>query len=125
MPVIDEYVQASVNTAGPWKLHLMVVDRALSHARSVVKLLELRMFEDAHLEAGRSREFIVEIISAMRSDAAPGLVASVKEYFLHVQKELHLADLRQDSVAAGRAVELLDSYRETWLQLRDATVASA
>jgi flagellin-specific chaperone FliS len=80
MPVIDEYVQASVNTAGPWKLHLMVVDRALSHARSVVKLLELRMFEDAHLEAGRSREFIVEIISAMRSDAAPGLVASVKEY---------------------------------------------
>ena len=55
----------------------------------------------------------------MRSDAAPELVASVKDYFLHIQKYLHIADLMQNAEAAQQAVELLDSYRETWLQLRN------
>lgn len=116
MPM-DEYLQASVMTASPQRLHLMVIDKALNHSRQALEALDSGDLARAHDTCARAREFVAEMISGLRADQAPELVTQVKDYFLHVQKALHFADLRQDRVSAAHAVELLEGYRETWVEL--------
>ncbi len=114
----DEFIRADVMTASPYRLHLLVVDGALQHARATVRALENRDYEASNVSSNRAREFVGEMLAGLRSDPAPELVALVKDYFLHVQKNLVFADLLQDIEAANKAVSLLEGYRETWGKLR-------
>lgn len=114
----DEYIRADVMSASPYRLHLMVVDGALQQARATVSALEARDYDASHTASNRAREFVGEMISGLRADPAPELIALVKDYFLHVQKNLVFADLLQDLEAAQKAVSLLEGYRETWSKLR-------
>jgi len=114
----DEFIRADVLTASPYRLHVMVVDGALQHARAAVRALEGRDYDLSHTASNRAREFVGELLSGLQSDPAPELVTMVKDYFLHIQKNLVFADLLQDLEAAKKAVSLLEGYRETWGQLR-------
>ncbi len=114
----DEFIRADVMTASPYRLHLIVIDGALHHARATLQALEHRDFDASHTSSNRAREFVGEMLSGLRTEPAPELVSLVKDYFLHVQKNLVFADLLQDIEAAKKAVSLLEGYRETWSKLR-------
>lgn len=122
LSTVDEYLQARVMTASPHRLHLMVIDEARKATRLLHTALEDGNLGDAHTAASRARECVNELVAGLRSDLSPQLVAGVQEWFLHIQKNLHLADLTQSPEAAAAALQLLDEYRETWVAL-PATVA--
>jgi len=113
----DEYLRAKVMTASPYQLHLMVVDGLLRHSRLALKAIDAADFEKSHAEAARAREYCGEILAGIRDDSAPDLASNVKDYFLHVQKYLFAADMQQDREAARKAIELIDGYRESWVEL--------
>ena len=117
MEPVDEYMQASVLTASPQRLHLMVVDNALRHSRRASLALEEGRLDDAHSQFSRAREFVAELLTGLRSDQAPELVGQVQEYFDRVLKALRFADQQQDRTAADFAIELLEGYRKTWIEL--------
>lgn len=114
----DEFLQARVNSASPYRLHLMVVDKAIQQTRNAIEGLRTRDFGYSHDSASRARDCVVDLISGLRVDPAPDLITMVKDYFLHIQKNLVFADLLQDVEAAEKALELLEGYRETWVELR-------
>jgi len=115
----DEYLQARVMTASPWRLHLMVIDEMLKHARRAREAILQKNFETSHQETTKAREFLTEVLSGVRDDISPELGRNVKEYFLHIQKYLFLADMQQNADAATRAIELIEGYRETWIELQN------
>lgn len=116
---VDEYLHASVMTATPHRLHLMVVDAALRQARQAVESLEAGDFMRAHETCSKARECINELLGGLREEAAPELIGLVRDFLLHIQKCLNFADLFQDLEAARKALELLESYRGTWVELRE------
>lgn len=114
----DEFTRANVMTASPYRLHLIVVDGAIQHSRATVRALESRDYDQSHHSSTRAREFLAELMSGLRVEPAPELVSLVKDYFLHVQKNLVFADLLQDLEAAKKALQLLEGYRETWVTMK-------
>ena len=113
----DEYLRTKVMTASPYQLHLMVIDAMLKHSRKALNAIDAQNFETSHNETARAREFCAEVLSGIRADASPELAANVKDYFLHVQKHLFMADMQQDRKSAEKAIELLEGYRESWVEL--------
>lgn len=125
MMQVDEYLQAKVLTASPQRLHLMIVDQALTHSRRTAQALADGDLATSHHQTVEARKFVTEVISGLRTDQSPELVTQVKDYFLHVHKLLYLADMKQDQAAAAKAIELLEGYRETWLELTSHVPATA
>lgn len=115
----DEYLRSKVMTASPHKLHLMVIDEMLRHSRQALRSIDSEDFETSHTETVRAREYCAEVLSGIRNDAAPDLAANVKDYFLHIQKHLFMADMEQNRAAAEKAIELLEGYRESWVELNN------
>jgi len=103
----DEYLRTKVMTASPYRLHLMVIDEMLNHS-----------------ETARAREYCAEVLSGIRDDQDASLAANVKDYFLHVQKYLFMADMQQDRKSAEQAIELLEGYRESWVELNNQMAAA-
>ncbi|MBI1310793.1 hypothetical protein GC176_05745 [bacterium] len=124
LAVVDEYLQARVMTASPYRLHLMVIDEARKAARSLVAALDASDLETSHIAATRARDCVGELVSGLRSDQSPELVAQVQDWFLHIQKNLHLADLTQSRTAAATALQLIEQYRDTWVALQPDVAAA-
>ena len=120
----DEYLRAKVMTASPYRLHLMVIDEMLKHSRNALNAIDSRDFETSHGETALAREYCAEVLSGIRDDASPELAANVKDYFLHVQKYLFMADMQQDKKSAEKAIELLEGYRESWVELNSHLAAA-
>ena len=120
----DEYLRTKVMTASPHRLHLMVIDEMLKHSRNALKAIDTEDFEKSHTETVRAREYCAEVLSGIRDDQDASLAANVKEYFLHVQKYLFLADMQQDRKSAEQAIELLEGYRESWVELNNRLAAT-
>ena len=118
LDMADEYLQTRVLTASPHRLHLMVIDEACKATRALVSAFEAEDLTGAHTAASRARDCVNELVAGLRSDQSPELVAQVQEWFLHIQKNLHLADLTQSPAAASQALQLLNEYRETWAALQ-------
>ena len=113
----DEYLRTKVMTASPYRLHLMVIDEMLKHSRNALRAIDAADFETSHTETVRAREYCGEVLSGIRDDQSPELAANVKDYFLHVQKYLFMADMQQDRTSAERAIDLLEGYRDSWVEL--------
>jgi len=120
----DEYLRTKVMTASPHRLHLMVIDEMLRHSRNALKAIDGQEFETSHAETARAREYCAEVLSGIRDDQSPELAANVKDYFLHVQKYLFMADMQQDRKAAEQAIDLLEGYRESWVELNNQLAAA-
>ena len=120
----DEYLRAKVMTASPHRLHLMVIDEMLKHSRNALRAIDAEDFETSHSETVRAREYCGEVLSGIRDDQNASLAANVKDYFLHVQKYLFMADMQQDRKSAEQAIELLEGYRESWVELNSQLAAA-
>lgn len=97
----DEYLRAKVMPASPHRLHLMVIDEMLKHSRNALRAINAEDFETSHSETVRAREYCGEVLSGIRDDQDASLAANVKDYFLHVQKYLFMADMQQDRKSAA------------------------
>lgn len=122
--VEDEYMRTKIMTASPYKLHLMVIDEMLRHSRNSLKAIDTADFETSHTETARAREYCSEVLAGIRDDQSKELAANVKDYFLHVQKHLFIADMQQDRASAEKAIELLEGYRESWIELNNQLAAA-
>jgi flagellar secretion chaperone FliS len=120
----DEYLRTKVMTASPYRLHLMVIDEMLKHSRNALRAIDAQDFETSHSETARAREYCGEVLGGIRDDQDPSLAANVKDYFLYVQKHLFMADMQQDRKSAEQAIELVEGYRESWVELNNQLAAA-
>lgn len=125
MGPVDEYMQAGVLTASPQRLHLMVIDKALEHSRRAAQALDDEDLGRSHEHFTRAREFVAELLTGLRGEQAPELVTQVKEYFERILNALRFADMQQDRISVDFAIELLNEYRATWVELTSRITATA
>ncbi len=113
----EEYLEAQVMTASPYRLHLMVIDGALRYARKAHAALQERDFETAHFSLNDARRFVTELIAGLDADRDPELVGRLRSLFAFVYRNLVTADMEHNPVLVQEAIEVIESYRETWLLL--------
>lgn len=124
MQLIDSYLETEVLTASPHRLHLIVVDGAVRHARQAREAIERGNREEIYLALNRSREFVAELIGGIRVDAMPEMAERFKSLLAFVYRNLALADLETSVQRVDDAIRILEIHRETWLQVGHQLVES-
>ena len=120
----DAYLETAVLTASPQRLHLMVLDGALRHARRAEAALESGDAAAARLDLGDGRACGGELISGLDPRHDSGLVENVKALFVFAYRKLALAELERNVRHLRDGLKVLELHRETWLQLMEATRAA-
>lgn len=113
----QEYLEATVYTASPHKLHLLVVEGAIKFAKRALIALEEQDYEVLELSLTRSRDCVAELMTGLRPDEPSEMLESLKVLFAYVYRSLALADPERNPRLIENAIRILELHRETWLEL--------
>ena len=109
----DAYVEAQVTTAGPHKLHLMLIEGAARFARQALVCYEQGQFDDGVEKLSKCREIISEVMLSFVSTDKQ-LLGQVQGIYLFMFRELTEAQLTRDPGRIQRVIEILAIEAETW-----------
>lgn len=112
-----DYLENQVLTASPYRLHLLTVDGAIRFARLAIQHHEAARWSDMHEALNRSRACVAELISGVRTETAPEIGVRMKQLFAFVYRSLALADPERSREKILDAVGVLQTHRETWLEV--------
>jgi flagellar secretion chaperone FliS len=113
----EEYLQSSVMTAPPERLHLLVVEAAIRYARVGREALAARNYERSFGGLTKARECVAEMISSIQTDPNPELADRLKGLFLFCHNSLIKADLTHTVEPIDDAIRILELHRDTWKEL--------
>jgi flagellar secretion chaperone FliS len=113
----EEYLQSSVMTAPPERLHLLVVEAAIRYARVGREALAARNYERSFGGLTKARECVAELISSIQTDPNPELADRLRGLFLFCHNGLVKADLTRTVEPIDDAIRILELHRETWKEL--------
>jgi flagellar secretion chaperone FliS len=114
---VAEYLESQVLTAGPHRLHLMVVEGAIRFARRAVDALEAGRWEELDTALSRSRECVGELLGGLDFDRSPDLADRLKALFTFVYRNLALADSERSPQRIRDALRVLEIHRQTWIEV--------
>ncbi|WP_181313164.1 flagellar export chaperone FliS [Nocardioides campestrisoli] len=113
------YLGASVNTASPERLLVMLCERLVLDVRRAKDAQDAGTHAEAHTLLLHAQDIVVELRSTLRTDAWDGAtqLAALYDWMFG---QLVLANTRRDSGATqhvlGLAEQLADTWREAALQ---------
>ena len=111
----DTYLAASVSTASPAQLLVMLCDRLSLDLQRASSALEGGEPAAAHEPLLHAQDIVLELHASLRADAwdgGPGL-ASLYDYLL---RELMTANVRKDLAATTACLRIVEDLRDTWRQ---------
>ncbi len=115
------YVDASITTATPARLLVMLVDRLVLDVRRGQTAQAAGDLQQAHTQLVHAQEIVLELRSSLRPDLFPGGPGLISLYdYLH--KQLVLANVRKDEALTAHCLHLVEQLAETW---REAALAAA
>lgn len=125
MSYAAEYLESQVMTAGPHRLHLLVVDGAIRFARRASEALDGQRWDELDGALSRSRDCVAELLGGLDFDQAPDLADRLKALFTFVYRNLALADTERSHRRIRDALRILEIHRETWLELGESLAKAA
>jgi len=123
MPRNDQYLSTQVLTASPYRLHLMVVEGAVRHARLAVEAMTEGDVESSHLALSQSRDYVAELIGGLNEEYEGELSASIKQLFFFAYINLAEGERERDLNKVQVALKVLESHHQTWLELGEKLIA--
>lgn len=120
------YLDASIATASPARLLVMLVDRMVLDVRRGLAALQGGEHPEAHRQLTHAQEIVLELAASLKADAFEGGTQLAGLYdFLH--RRLVEANVRKDADTAAECLGLADGIAETWRRaaLLSATSRSA
>jgi flagellar protein FliS len=109
----EAYLAASVTTASPGQLLVMLYERLVLDLQRATDALRAGEPGQAHEPLLHAQEIVLELASSLRVDVwdgAPGLAA----LYDYLYGELVRANVQKDAAAAGFCLEIASTLRDTW-----------
>ena len=123
----NQYLATKVMTASREELRAMLLDGAVRFCTQGRDGLAAKNYEQAFNGFTRTRAIIVELITTMKPDPAPGadnsLVEQLRALYTYMISRLVTASHQKDVSAADEGIKLLGYERETWSLLMAAIAA--
>jgi len=112
----ERYKQQGIMTASPVDLIVMLYDECIKQLRLAGTALGRRNYADANNSFKRAQDILVELMSSLdlKFDISKDLM-SLYEYMIH---EIVNINVRKDASGIQPIVEMLESLREAWAQIR-------
>ena len=116
---LDGYAQYQQNhllTASPAKLLLAAYDGAIRFCRIGLEKMREGRLDEQSININKALAIVCEMLSTLREDVDPTLVARLKMLYTYVIEKLAHANLNQDEQALAEAMKILMQLRETWAE---------
>jgi len=111
-----QYQQNQLLTASPAKLLLAAYDGAIKFCRVGAEKMRDGKLDEQSVNINKALAIVCELLSTLREDVDPLLVARLKMLYTYVIEKLAHANLNQDEEALDEAMAILSQLRETWAE---------
>lgn len=120
------YLDATVKTASPARLLVMLVDRLVLDCRRAQEAQGSGDQQTAHVQLVHAQDIVTELYATLDVDAWEG-GAGLLALYGHLQVCLVEANVRGDVSMTAHCVELAEGLAETWREaaLQSAAVSTA
>lgn len=109
----DTYLAASVTTASPARLLVMLYERLSLDLNLAARALAAGDPAAAHGPLLHAQDIVLELNASLKPDVWSGAVGLAALYdYLH--RELVAANVNKDPVATGFCLKLVDELRDAW-----------
>lgn len=122
-PLPSAYVQASVETASPARLLVMLYDRLSLDCRRALAAQESGDHLAAHPQLLHAQEIIAMLQSSLRPDVWDGGEA-LKGLYSYLMVELVRANVDHDAARTAHCLDLVDGLAEAWREAALETVGA-
>jgi flagellar secretion chaperone FliS len=112
----SQYQQNQLITASPAKLLLAAYDGAIRFCRIAGEKMRAERLDEQSVNINKALAVVCELLSTLREDANPPLVARLRSLYLYVIEKLAHANLNNDPTALEDALEVLVQLRGTWAE---------
>ena len=111
---VNAYLRTRVLTARAEELRLILLEAALKFARQGRDAMARKEHEAQFNALSQCRDIVVELMTSVREDAAPELVANVRSVYSYLYRTLVEAGFEKDLAKLDKVIELLEYERQTW-----------
>lgn len=114
------YMNASVTTADPAHLLIMLCDRLVLDVGRGLSAQRTRDYPEAHNQLVHAQAIVMELRTSLRPELFPG-GEQLGAIYDHLHGQLVLANVRKDVEATEHCLDLAGAIAETW---REAAIVS-
>ncbi|WP_104105542.1 flagellar export chaperone FliS [Nocardioides sp. 616] len=117
----DAYLGASINTASPQRLLVMLCERLVLDVQRAKAAQESADHQGAHTQLLHAQDIVIELRSSLKVDAWSGAAAlgSLYDWLLN---QLMMANTRRDVTLTAHCLTLAEQLCDTW---REAALSHA
>ncbi len=121
--VDNPYFRNQVLTASPEKLRLLLLDGCLHFLADGRTGLAERDYERMYAGFSQARDIILELVSGIRTDAAPELCAQVQALYTFLFRHLTEAGFEKSLEKVDEVIRIVEYERDTWALLLEQLLA--
>jgi flagellar protein FliS len=114
------YKKASVDTAPPVEIIVMLYRRAVLSAQLAAKAIEDKQLEKAHNNLVRSQQIIVELQASLNREAGGEIADGLLSIYTYMYGALTEANLTKNANLTRQVAAMLESLLEAWESLTPA-----
>lgn len=111
-----QYQQNQLLTASPAKLLLVAYDGAIRFCRIGAEKMREGKLDEQSTNINKALAIVCELLSTLREDVDPVLVARLKSLYTYIIEKLAHANLNNDISSLDEATKILVQLRETWAE---------
>lgn len=111
-----QYQQNQLLTASPAKLLLAAYDGAIRFSRIAGEKMSEGKLDEQSIYINKALAIVCELLSTLREDVDPTLVARLKSLYTYVIEKLAHSNLNNDVASLNEAIKILVQLREAWAE---------
>lgn len=120
----NPYLQASVQTASPARLLVMLYDRLVLDCRRALDAQEAGNHTAAHDALTHAQDIVAELQGSLRPELWDG-AAQLNSLYSHLLVQLVQANVQRDATLTAHCLELVTGLADAWRQAAMDTAKSA
>ena len=111
-----KYQENQLSTASPGRLLLAAYDGTIRFCNNALEAMNNADLEQQNYHINKAMAIIFELVSSLREDVEPQLVATLKSIYAYTIERLGCANMTQEPKALEEVIEILKELRETWAE---------
>ncbi len=110
------YKQASVETASPEKLLVMLYAGAVKFLRQAEKALQENKHAEAHNSLAKVQDIISELNITLNMEQGGEIAVNLRELYTFYFNEVVQANLKKDASKLIPVIEFFETFRDVWME---------
>ncbi len=115
----NNYLENQIATASPEKLLVMFYDGAIRFTNQAIKAIADNNIEQRNHAINKATAIIAELSATLDHDIGGNISQDLAALYLYMNKELNMANIKNQDNGLKTVHKILSELRETWIQAID------